>query len=427
MCLIHGRQSGLLYVDSTEQSQASVTLSDVTYSILPRERSRYRRFARYLEIAIFLGTFAYLFYGNVAGFAEYAWATITGKGFIEDFKTPIAAKEYYKSVLAVIWSLVSFFTLWEIVLLIVRLTRDGGPVVGGRTAGSAARVRHAFTEFAQRYQPTFLAGLLLEFVPKFIVIDIFWILWPHFKHFALFETNFEWYSWVYAVLAWDLSTWVWHFGAHRVRLLWCLHAPHHTPQELNMTAAWVHFFAEGYYTAVLQVALLMIMGVRPEMLLIIMSFEVSWGTFIHAGERSFKHGRLGFLQYLVITPSHHRAHHAKNPLYMDTNFCTLLPFWDWIFGTLQPLRNEVKPVYGITRSPDVTRFLDFYFGECLSLIRDLKLTPGLKNKVLLMIKPPGWAPDSDAMTARVIRQTFLSENPQLGLLTPRAMFRHPTA
>ncbi len=410
-----------------------MTESNVIDAVAPGMGSRHRPYARYVEIAIFVGTFAYLFYGNASGFAQYFWATITGKGFLEDFRVPFAAGEYYKSVLAVIWLLVSFFTLWEIFVLCARLVRhpsearDLGANAPRSAAWSAARVKYVFGQFAQRYQPTFLAGLLLDFVPRFIVIDIFWILWPHVKYFALFTTNFQWYSWIYALLAWDLSTWLWHFGAHRIRLLWCLHAPHHTPQELNMTAAWVHFFAEGYYTAVIQVTFLMLLGVRPEMLLVIMSFEVSWGTFIHAGERSFKNGRLGILRYLIITPSHHRAHHAKNPLYMDTNFCTLLPFWDWVFGTLQPLRDEVKPVYGITRPVDVTRFVEFYFGECLCLIRDVRRTPGFKNKMRLMIKPPGWTPESDTATARVMRQAFLNEHTTLGLLSPRAIFLRSSA
>ena len=81
-------------------------------------------------------------------------------------------------------------------------------------------------------------------------------------------------------------------------------------------------------------ALLMLLGVEPGMLVVIMAFEVTWGTFIHAGERSFRTGRFGPARYFIITPSYHRVHHGRNPLYMDTNFCSLLPFWDWMFGTL---------------------------------------------------------------------------------------------
>ncbi|MBL0356429.1 MAG: hypothetical protein IPP72_05835 [Chitinophagaceae bacterium] len=106
-------------------------------------------------------------------------------------------------------------------------------------------------------------------------------------------------------------------------------------------------------------------------------------------------------------------HHAKNPLYMDTNFCTFLPFWDWLFGTLQPLRDEVKIEYGITRKMDVTSFIDFYFGEIILLFHDVRNAKGIKNKFLYLIKPPGWNPEGIEHTAAIVREGFLKDNPGL--------------
>jgi hypothetical protein len=183
---------------------------------------------------------------------------------------------------------------------------------------------------------------------------------------------------------------------------------------MNLTVAWVHFFAEGYYTAFIQVPLLMFLGVRPEMVAIILVIDGTWGTFIHAGERAFKNGRFSFLQHLLITPSHHRVHHAKNPLYMDTNFCVLLPFWDWLFGTLQPERKEVPLEYGITRPVDTSDWIDFYFGECIELFRDVKNANGWRNKILFLIKPPGWTPESEMKTAIRVRADFLKGREELG-------------
>jgi hypothetical protein len=207
--------------------------------------------------------------------------------------------------------------------------------------------------------------------------------------------------------------WLWHYSAHKVRLLWCLHSPHHAPQNLNMTVAWVHFFAEGYYSALVQVPLLMLLGVQPGMLVVIMAFEVAWGTFIHAGERSFRTGRFGPARFFIITPSYHRVHHGRNPLYMDTNFCSLLPFWDWMFGTLQPLRDEVKIEYGITRDINVTSFIDFYFGEMLLLARDVRSARGWREKLAYLVMPPGWTPGDDSHTAASARRSFLADHPQL--------------
>ena len=188
-----------------------------------------------------------------------------------------------------------------------------------------------------------------------------------------------------------------------------------------MTVAWVHFFAEGYYSALVQVPLLMLLGVEPGMLVVIMAFEVAWGTFIHAGERSFRTGRFGPARFVLITPSYHRVHHARNPLYMDTNFCSLLPFWDWMFGTLQPLRDEVKIEYGITRDINVTSFVDFYFGELLLLARDVRRAPDWRTRLAYLVMPPGWAPGDDSHTASSARRNFLTEHPELRPTGPRAL------
>jgi hypothetical protein len=119
-------------------------------------------------------------------------------------------------------------------------------------------------------------------------------------------------------------------------------------------------------------------------------------------------------RHFIITPSHHRVHHAKNPLYIDTNFAFTFPIWDWVFGTLQPLKDEVKIEYGITRDLDITNFTDLYFGEIALLCADIKNAEGIKNKLLYFVMPPGWTPAGAAHTALATRRDFLKTNPELG-------------
>lgn len=108
---------------------------------------------------------------------------------------------------------------------------------------------------------------------------------------------------------------------------------------------------------------------------------------------------------------------------MDRNFCTFLPFWDWLFGTLQPLKDEVKIEYGVTRKIDVTSFIDFYFGEFIFLIKDVKNAKGIKNKLQYLFKPPGWTPESNEYTAEVVRDNFLKDNPELGITSRNALLK----
>lgn len=380
------------------------------------------KYWRYLENVIFVIVAATILFGLVEGFSTSTWTSLMGKGYVGELISPIQSKEYYKSVLALLSMATTFFILVELIRLIIdewRKTSIESTAIQTAPTSFVTKMTMLGNQILTRYKSTFLAKVFNEYLSKAIVIFVYALWMPYFEKYALFTIGNQWYWWIYAYLIWELSYWVWHYTAHRIRLFWCLHSPHHAASEMNLTVAWVHFFAEGYYTAIIQVPMLMVLGVKPAMVLIILVIDGTWGTFIHAGERSFKNGRFGILQHLLITPSHHRVHHAKNPLYIDTNFCVLIPFWDWLFGTLQPERKEVKIEYGITREMDVTNFIDFYFGECILLFKDVKNARGWKNKLLYLFMPPGWSPESRQKTAAVVREEFLKEHQALGQTSRR--------
>jgi sterol desaturase/sphingolipid hydroxylase (fatty acid hydroxylase superfamily) len=374
--------------------------------------TRVNKYWRYVENAVFIVAFFYISWDWVSNFFIYLYNTILGNGMVSDVKTQIKNHAFNETFMTVVWEVIFIITLWEIGLLVYEGIKNAKSITAPFN-----KLKAVFEYVAKTFKPTFLSSFAGLFIPLLIKLDVFQKVTPFFNKFSLFIIDHKWYSWVYAYLVWELSTWVWHYAFHRVRLFWCFHSPHHAPDDLTITTAWVHFFAEGYITTFIQWIILSIAGVPPEMLIPIFAIEVGWGTFIHAGERSLKKGRLGFLKNILITPSHHRVHHAKNPLYMDTNFCTFLPFWDWLFGTLQPLRDEVKIEYGITRKMDVTNFMDFYFGEFKLLLADIRNTNGLKNKLLFLIKPPGWQPDTAAHTAASVREEFLKLHPGMGVTT----------
>jgi len=383
-----------------------------------------------IEDLLFIGFACSIIYVTVDSFVNGSVKSFFGMGYLKDLADPVQKKMYYQSVMAILSILTTFFLLVEMIRLFITLNPFRNIREKSRhlkqslaTAGVGEKIKVIFTsmkdaafirEFFRRYKSNFLAKVFNEYLSKLIIIFVYIEMMQYFQRFALFTVERNWIGWLYAYLMWELTYWIWHYAAHRVRLFWCLHSPHHAPAEMNMTVAWVHFFAEGYYTAAIQVPLLMIFGVQPEMVAIILVIDGTWGTFIHAGEDAFKNGKLWILEKFLITPSHHRVHHAKNPLYMDTNFCVLLPFWDWVFGTLQNEKDEVKIEYGITREMDVTNFIDFYFGECISLYRDVVSTSGIHNKLRLLFMPPGWTPDSREKTAIAVRQQFLEGREHLG-------------
>jgi len=260
------------------------------------------------------------------------------------------------------------------------------------------------------YKINFLIYVFNRFVGRFIAIAMVTLCIGLFQKYAFFKTSFTWYWLIYGYVVWEFGHFLYHFWGHKVRLFWCLHSTHHAPENMNLSVTYAHFFLEAPYADVIRTTVCILMGVEPELLFLIMFIDGTYGAFIHVGENLIKKGKFGFLNKIMLTPSHHRVHHARNPLYMDTNFCNLLNIWDRIFGTYQEEDDQVKIEYGITRNMDSGNFLDVYFGEIVALYKDVYKAPGLKNKLMYMVMPPGWHHNGDHKTARIIRKEYLNSS-----------------
>lgn len=260
------------------------------------------------------------------------------------------------------------------------------------------------------YKIPFLIFIFNRFLSRFISIAAVAFCIGLFEKYGIIKTTFTWYWFIYGYIVWELAHFVYHFLGHKVRLFWCLHSTHHAPESMNLTISYAHFFLEAPYADVTRTSICILLGVNPPLLFFIMFIDGVWGAFIHVGENVVKDGRLGFLNRFILTPSHHRVHHAKNPLYMDTNFCNLLNIWDRVFGTLQHEKHEVPVQYGITRKMNPNNFWDVYFGELFYLCKDIWQAPGIKKKLLYIIMPPGWSHTGDHKTAKLVRNQFLKSN-----------------
>ena len=261
----------------------------------------------------------------------------------------------------------------------------------------------------ENYKIPFVTFVFNKFVSRFISIAAISFCIGLFEKYAIIKTSFNGYWLVYGYIVWEFSHFVYHFLAHKVRLFWCLHSTHHAPESMNLSVSYAHFFLEGPYADVIRTSICILAGVNPALLFFIMFIDGTWGGFIHIGENLLKDARLGFLNKLILTPSHHRVHHARNPLYMDTNFCNLLNIWDRLFGTFQPEHLDKPVEYGITRKINAQSFWDAYFGEFVFLVRDIINAPGFKNKIFYIFMPPGWDHLGNHKTAKMIRKKFMTE------------------
>jgi sterol desaturase/sphingolipid hydroxylase (fatty acid hydroxylase superfamily) len=262
---------------------------------------------------------------------------------------------------------------------------------------------------ARDYKLIFFTYVLNRVLGSFIAIAALAFCIGLFEPYAIFKSSITWYWLLYGYVVWELGHFIYHYLAHKVRLLWCLHATHHSPESMNLFVSHAHFFLEAPYADTIRTSVCILLGVSPPLLFLIMFIDGTWGMFIHAGEHLIRDGRLGFLNRWILTPSHHRVHHSRNPLYMDTNFCNLLSIWDRLFGTWQDERVAVPPEYGITRPMRPGNFRDFYFGELVALWRDVRIAPGWSNKLAYVVMPPGWSHTGAHKTASLLRREYLAE------------------
>ena len=235
-------------------------------------------------------------------------------------------------------------------------------------------------------------GVIMSVLSLSVALAIASLLRPY----ALLETSFTWYWFIYGYIVWEFSHFVYHYLGHKVRILWCLHSQHHAPEHMNLSVSYAHFFLEGPYADLVRIGICTLAGLDPAVLLLIIGIDSLWGSFIHIGEEIMPSGRMGFLQKYILTPSHHRLHHARNSAYIDTNFCNLLNIWDRVFGTYKEQEDELAPDYGIKRPMNPNSFFDVYFGEFVQLARDMKSAPKWSDKVRYLFLPPHWRHDLEA-------------------------------
>lgn len=196
--------------------------------------------------------------------------------------------------------------------------------------------------------------------------------------------------WTYfiAFMALDFSGYWVHRIAHEYNLFWNNHIVHHSSEEFNLACALrqsISVFFRIFTFFLLPAAIL---GVPPEVIAIVGPLHLFAQFWYHT-----RHiGKMGFLENIIVTPSHHRVHHAINPIYLDKNYSQIFIFWDKLFGTYQEELKDVPPVYGITRPVQTWNPIKINFQHLWLLIKDAWRTQNLKDKFRIWFMPTGWRP-----------------------------------
>ena len=216
----------------------------------------------------------------------------------------------------------------------------------------------------------------------------------------------EWHNavmyWAILLLAEDFLYYWLHRFDHEIRLFWAVHVTHHSSDHINFTVGFRSSVFQPLYRFIYFVPLA-ILGFKPLDIVFMYSLTQIWGIFIHTEVVK----KMGFLEYFMVTPSHHRVHHASNPKYLDRNLGMFLIIWDKMFGTFQPElpEGEYQPLkYGLTKPLEKQTATNIVFHEWNQIFRDLKRTDiGLREKLFYLFGPPGWSHDGTRQTSEQLR------------------------
>lgn len=167
--------------------------------------------------------------------------------------------------------------------------------------------------------------------------------------------------------------------------MWAAHQVHHSSEEYNLTTALRQSVVQNYTSAIFYMPLALV--VPPSIFFVHSQFNMLYQFWIHTEiVRS-----LGPLEYILNTPSHHRVHHGRNPYCIDKNYGGTLIIWDRMFGTFQAETDE-EIAYGLVHplaswDPIWTQLCHF-----CHIWKTFWETPGLKDKLAVLFKGPGWTP-----------------------------------
>ncbi len=216
------------------------------------------------------------------------------------------------------------------------------------------------------------------------ILSYGWLL----EHLALVEIKNHILTYIIGFIVIDFQAYWVHRWSHHINIFWNRHLIHHSSEEFNLACALRQSISSilNLFTFLLIPAALL--GVPTQVIATIAPLHLFMQFWYHT-----RHiGKLGFLEKIIVTPSHHRVHHAINPEYLDKNLAAIFIVWDKWFGTFQEELDHVPPVYGITRPAATWNPIKINFQHLWLLMQDAWRTRNWWDKLRIWFMPTGWRP-----------------------------------
>lgn len=209
-----------------------------------------------------------------------------------------------------------------------------------------------------------------------------------FEQFALIEQKQGPLLFLLAFVSLDFATYWYHRMAHHVNIFWNRHVIHHSGEDFNTATALRQSISKFVNISVFFLIPAALLGVPPKVIALVTPLHL----FVQVWYHTEHIGKLGWLEYIIVTPSQHRVHHAMNPIYRDKNLSPVFCVWDRMFGTFQEELDEEPCVYGVTRQVNTWNPIVINLNHIWLLIKDAWRAERLWDKCRIWFMPTGWRP-----------------------------------
>jgi sterol desaturase/sphingolipid hydroxylase (fatty acid hydroxylase superfamily) len=236
-------------------------------------------------------------------------------------------------------------------------------------------------------------SVVINLFTKFMYFAFFSYI---YENWAFWQLGFVWWVWLIAFFADDFSFYWHHRLSHEIRILWAAHSNHHSSQDYNLAVALRQSWTEGIYKFLFY-AWMPLVGIHPIIIFTLVSISLIYQFFLHTQVVK----KLGFLEWFMNTPSHHRVHHGTNLQYLDRNHAGILIIWDRLFGTFEPEKEKV--IYGLTKNIETSNPIRIATAEFESIAKDLQKASKWSDKIKYLLKPPGWSHDGSTKTTKELQ------------------------
>jgi len=218
-----------------------------------------------------------------------------------------------------------------------------------------------------------------------VLISYAWLV----ENITIYKLEPLWLAVFVAFIVQDFTGYWMHRLNHRVNMFWNRHIIHHSSEEFNLSCALRQSISETFkFSAILMIPAALF-GIPVKIFMILGPIHLFMQFWYHT--RLI--GKMGILEYIIVTPSHHRVHHAINSEYLDKNYGQILIIWDKMFNTFQPELEDVEPVYGTLRPAATWNPIIINFKHIWQLIKDAWHAEKFIDKLKIWFMPTGWRPE----------------------------------